>query len=385
MSSSRVQPLMNVVRVKGVPILQQLHLEERLLRTSSQNWCIVNDGTNEPTIVMGISGKPAELLEIGSVLKDKIPVIKRFTGGGTVIVDHQTVFVTFICNTDALPSVQPYPRPIMSWSGQLYSKVFQGVGDFSLRENDYVFDNRKFGGNAQSITKGRWVHHTSFLWDYEMENMAYLKLPKRAPDYRQARDHLDFICRMKDYISRQEFINRTISALGSQFSVTSMELESLDNPNDTKFAPSTRLLRKQELEECFESESGNVILQSLFIPPEDFNLALLILDLEFVKKGTKDEQVDAVSLANQVRKRFANQIMTIGQKVTFEYHGMQKSNIERGMVSADTCIMFEAANSSGIKIVNQREAASSSIFWQKEFNLQSLGIGGLGAEFSDIF
>ncbi|KAM3308401.1 hypothetical protein P3S67_010145 [Capsicum chacoense] len=135
--------------------------------------------------------------------------------------------------------------------------------------------------------------------------------------------------------------------------------------------------------------TGDATSVSRFIPPEDFNLALLILDLEFVKKGTKDEQVDAVSLANQVRKRFANQIMTIGQKVTFEYHGMrymfavnqatveeqEKSNIERGMVSADTCIMFEAANSSGIKIVNQREAASSSIFWQKEFNLQSLGIG----------
>lgn len=83
--------------------------------------------------------KPAELLEIGSVLQDKIPVVKRFSGGGTVIVDHQTVFITFICNTDALPSVQPYPRPIMSWSGQLYSKVFQGVGDFSLRENGNFF------------------------------------------------------------------------------------------------------------------------------------------------------------------------------------------------------------------------------------------------------
>ncbi|KAM3233110.1 vesicle-fusing ATPase [Capsicum annuum] len=137
----------------------------------------------------------------------------------------------------------------------------------------------------------------------------------------------------------------------------------------------------------------------LFIPPEDFNLALLILDLEFVKKGTKDEQVDAVSLANLVRKRFANQYydnwakgdirvswmgyMFAVNQATVE--GQEKSNIERGMVSADTCIMFEAANSSGIKIVNQWEAASSSIFWQKEFNLQSLGIGGLGAEFSDIF
>ncbi|XP_019241109.1 PREDICTED: uncharacterized protein LOC109221102 [Nicotiana attenuata] len=78
-----------------------------------------------------------------------------------------------------------------------------------------------------------------------------------------ARDHSDFICRMKDYISRQEFINRTISSLDNHFSVTSLELKSYDCPDDTKFMPSSRLLGKQELEESFESESGNVILQSL--------------------------------------------------------------------------------------------------------------------------
>uniref|UniRef100_A0A2P2MVS6 Vesicle-fusing ATPase n=2 Tax=Rhizophora mucronata TaxID=61149 RepID=A0A2P2MVS6_RHIMU len=55
------------------------------------------------------------------------------------------------------------------------------------------------------------------------------------------------------------------------------------------------------------------------------------------------------------------------------------------MISSDTYIVFEASNASGIKIVNQREAASSNIFRQKEFNLQSLGIGGLSAEFADIF
>lgn len=49
---------------------------------------------------------------------------------------------------------------------------------------DYVFDDRKFGGNAQSITKHRWIHHTSFLWDYEVKNMSYLKLPAKAPEYR---------------------------------------------------------------------------------------------------------------------------------------------------------------------------------------------------------
>lgn len=80
--------------------------------------------------------KPAELLDIKSVIRDKIPVVRRFTGGGTVIVDSGTVFVTFICNKDDVPTVQPYPRPIMSWSGQFYTQVFGGgVADFHLREN----------------------------------------------------------------------------------------------------------------------------------------------------------------------------------------------------------------------------------------------------------
>ncbi|KAM7460495.1 hypothetical protein LguiA_035508 [Lonicera macranthoides] len=146
--------------------------------------------------------------------------------------------------------------------------------------------------------------------------------------------------------------------------------------------------------------TGDTIPVSRFVPPDDFNLALLTLELEFVKKGSKEEQVDAVLLSQQIQKRFINQVMTTGQRVTFEYlggsyvftvnqatvEGQEKSNkIERGMLSKDTYIVFEAPNSSGIKIVNQREAASSNIFRHKEFNLESLGIGGLSAEFADIF
>ncbi|KAJ9677438.1 hypothetical protein PVL29_022432 [Vitis rotundifolia] len=247
-------PLMKLVRWKGVPILQQLHLEEQLLRTSSENWCIINDGTNDPTIVMGISGKPAQLLKLDSVLNDRIPVIRRYTGGGTVVVDCGTVFVTFICNKDAVPGLQPYPQPIMSWSSLLYALVFRGFGDFSLRENDYVFGNHKFGGNAQSITKNRWIHHTSFLWDYEARNMAYLKLPARAPEYRVARDHLEFICRMKDYMPRSVFVDRTIKAVETYFSVRPVQLEAMETNLNSKFSHSTKLLTEQELEAAaFES------------------------------------------------------------------------------------------------------------------------------------
>eukprot|EP01018_Ginkgo_biloba_P024781 Gb_39005 [translate_table: standard] len=131
-------PLMRLLRVKGIPVLQQLHLEERLFRTTPHNWCIINDGTNAPTIVMGISGQPEQLIEVQPVLRDRIPVIKRFSGGGTVIVDSGTVFVTLICNQNAVPNLQLYPRPIMSWTEQLYSPVFKGVADFRLREHGIV-------------------------------------------------------------------------------------------------------------------------------------------------------------------------------------------------------------------------------------------------------
>ncbi|KAE8693158.1 MYB110 protein [Hibiscus syriacus] len=169
-------PMMNLMRFKGLPILQQLHIEEQLLRTSSENWCIINDGTNDPTIVMGVSGKPAELLEIESVLRDQ------------------------------------------------------------------------FGGNAQSITKNKWIHHTSFLWDFDVRNMAYLKLPKRAPAYRSARGHLDFICRLKDYMPRSTFIDKTVEAAGTQFSLRSFEPEATESCSETDFHSSTRFLTNEELE-----------------------------------------------------------------------------------------------------------------------------------------
>ncbi|XP_054803097.1 vesicle-fusing ATPase [Prosopis cineraria] len=151
---------------------------------------------------------------------------------------------------------------------------------------------------------------------------------------------------------------------------------------------------------CAKVSAAESIPVSRFVPPDNFNLAMLTLELDFIKKGSKSEQIDAVQLGKQLKKRFVNQVMTAGQKVLFEYHGnnysftvsqaavegQDKSNsLERGMLMDDTYVVFETSRDSGIKIVNQREAATSNIFKQKEFNLQSLGIGGLSAEFADIF
>ncbi len=165
---------------------------------------------------MGISGQPQVLLNLPKVQKDQIPVIKRFSGGGTVIVDEQTLFITFIMAKNDL-NIPSFPEPILRWTADIYTKAWDIPG-FSLRENDYAIGERKCGGNAQYIKKDRWLHHTSFLWDYTEENMSYLLLPPKRPAYRMDRDHKEFLTPLKNHSPTQlSLIEQLKSELVKQF------------------------------------------------------------------------------------------------------------------------------------------------------------------------
>lgn len=267
------------LRGSGLSVLERLLLEECLLRHDHRNWIIAGQHEASPhrylrtvpqpayiadangsdhynpstTIVMGIGGKH-DLLNIPLVKQEGCLCLKRFSGGGTVVLDHNSIWTTLVFRRgnavgadDPLP--EAFPRPIMEWSaarifGHLFAQLkqqqmtstepakkkeqvtmvldnksccavdFTGKlvtipttttndesgphipPDFELRENDYVLGSRKMGGNAQSIVKNGWLHHTSFLWDYEAENMAYLTLPQKRPDYRQDRSHDEFLVKL---------------------------------------------------------------------------------------------------------------------------------------------------------------------------------------------
>uniref|UniRef100_A0A7S3PZ84 BPL/LPL catalytic domain-containing protein n=1 Tax=Chaetoceros debilis TaxID=122233 RepID=A0A7S3PZ84_9STRA len=199
-----------------------LNLDLEQLTTSSSN------GHNEDcVIIMGIGGKPERLLHMPKVREDGVLTIKRFSGGGTVVVDESSLWTTFIGRNEHFGHyVDPFPRNIMKWSAEdVFHDVFDRMRidalhherrdqdaddntelggseinifpEFSLRENDYVLGAQKMGGNAQTITGQGWLHHTSFLWDYNAENMGYLSLPEKRPDYRGDRDHGDFLVKLK--------------------------------------------------------------------------------------------------------------------------------------------------------------------------------------------
>mmetsp|Transcript_11560 Transcript_11560/g.38216 ORF Transcript_11560/g.38216 Transcript_11560/m.38216 type:complete len:315 (-) Transcript_11560:49-993(-) len=241
---AQVRPVLKFVRTSGLCVLKQLRLEETLFRASHENWVIANDGTNETAIVMGISGKPHHLLDVAKVHEDMILTIKRFTGGGTVVVDGDTQFVSLIMNASVIPHVQLFPVPLMHWTSAVYkgieheestsnkppddasssdsrksSGVFHDVPSWRVHQNDYVVgdgatDVKKVGGNAQSISKNRFVHHTSFLWRFSKHNMRYLKNPKKQPLYRENREHDSFLSPLCEHLpSRTSLFDRLPEAL----------------------------------------------------------------------------------------------------------------------------------------------------------------------------
>lgn len=218
-----MKPSLKLLETSQMPILEQLQLEEALLRADDSHWCLINQGT-PPAIVMGISGKPHQLINPIQQKTRPMPIIRRFSGGGTVVVDENTFFVTLICKSQELP-VESYPHQILGWTESLYKPIFY-PNEFQLVENDYVIGQKKCGGNAQYLCKDRWLQHTSFLWDYQDSYMNYLLMPPKVPDYRKQRDHSDFLCRLKDYLPSKEWIARSLLAgLEERFIVEKVFLE----------------------------------------------------------------------------------------------------------------------------------------------------------------
>ena len=205
------------LHTKNFPILTQLELEEGFLRTQSSCLIWINEGSN-PAAILGISSKVPELIDETVASALSLPLIRRYSGGGTVVVDNNTIFVTFIFNLADF-SLPGFPSHIMNWSEKFYAPFLKDKG-FELRENDYTLNGKKFGGNAQYLTKTRFVHHTTLLYDYNPKLMKALLIPNKAPQYREKRDHKDFLVPLKTlFPSKEAFTQSLVQVLKEHFTL----------------------------------------------------------------------------------------------------------------------------------------------------------------------
>jgi lipoate---protein ligase len=144
-------------------------------------------------LVLGQSNSISESINEEHVLNDNITVLKRPTGGQTVILSPNTLVISTTINTSKFINPQVYFRRI----NELIMKILKsaGIEDLSLKGiSDIAIGNKKILGSAIYRNNQKVFYHAvlnvsenTYLMD------KYIKHPITEPDYRNGRSHNEFV------------------------------------------------------------------------------------------------------------------------------------------------------------------------------------------------
>jgi lipoate-protein ligase A len=147
------------------------------------------------TVVLGASCRLGVDVRLEECLADLVPVVRRTSGGGTVVVGPGTLNVSVILPDSAGPgldTVEGAHQHVLEW---LAAAIRPAAPKIALDgRGDLVVDGRKCGGSAQRRLRSWFMVHCSILCDFPIERIErYLTIPRRQPEYRQGRKHRDFL------------------------------------------------------------------------------------------------------------------------------------------------------------------------------------------------
>jgi lipoate---protein ligase len=149
----------------------------------------------EYAVVLGASCRLADDVCHEACRADGIPILRRSSGGGTVVVGPGVLCVTVILPEDTAPGLCRVDRA-HDYVLEAIAASLRGAGSsVSVSgRGDLVSGGRKCGGSAQRRLKSWFMVHCSILFDFAIERVArYLKMPRRQPEYRAGRSHGDFL------------------------------------------------------------------------------------------------------------------------------------------------------------------------------------------------
>ncbi|MBV9467752.1 MAG: lipoate--protein ligase family protein [Abitibacteriaceae bacterium] len=147
-------------------------------------------------VVLGYTNKIREDVNLSACQTRHIPILRRTSGGGTVLQGRGCLNYSLILkieSTSSLTGISETNAFIMQRHRQALDELLgqpvsiQGITDLTLK-------NLKFSGNAQRRRRRFLLFHGTFLLDFDLDLVEQLLLlPARQPEYRAERTHHDFL------------------------------------------------------------------------------------------------------------------------------------------------------------------------------------------------
>lgn len=150
-------------------------------------------------IVLGRVSKPEIDVKIEEAVRGGIKIVKRRSGGGTVLQGPGCLNYSLVLSLEKRPELRDIKKSYAFIIGKICG-AFNSAGikaEFELL-SDMALSGRKFSGNAEWRRKNFILHHGTILYDFPIEMIGkYLKMPPYAPPYRKGRSHAEFLTNVK--------------------------------------------------------------------------------------------------------------------------------------------------------------------------------------------
>jgi len=149
-----------------------------------------------PFVVVGIGARLADEVRADECVRRDIPVLRRCSGGGTVVQGPGCLNYSLILRIGEhapLDSIQGTNRHIMQRHALSLSRLIRR--EVTVQgHTDLAIEGRKISGNAQRRLRRHLLFHGTLLLDFDLELVtALLPEPALQPAYRRNRSHGDFI------------------------------------------------------------------------------------------------------------------------------------------------------------------------------------------------
>ena len=154
----------------------------------------------KPFVVLGYSNKMRREINEVSCRRRQIPVLRRASGGGTVLQGPGCLNFTLILKIAGHPALKSITRTnaFVLERHEAALRPLLGPDVRARGTSDLTLGDLKFSGNAQRRKRHFVLFHGTFLLDFNLKLMEDILLhPPAEPDYRKKRAHGNFVTNVK--------------------------------------------------------------------------------------------------------------------------------------------------------------------------------------------
>jgi lipoate-protein ligase A len=165
-----------------------------------------------PAVVLGAAGILAEDVREENCSNDAIPIGRRSSGGGTVLLGQGSLNYSLVLSYERAEELTQISSSYRFILGRIRDVLRPLVPGIELSgTSDLTIDGKKFSGNSQQRKRSHLLHHGTLLYQFDLAQIGrYLNQPRRQPEYRQDREHDAFLRNL--LVSREMLGERLRSA-----------------------------------------------------------------------------------------------------------------------------------------------------------------------------